>query len=172
MRKINNSIYTGLIVIVLCILISTRFDNKTIMLVIAALLGIILLIFSKPNIYPVRLIYAQIFYTCIVKFGISYFKIPSSANYLTDIFTILIIIYALIELRNKKISANIILPALVAVSFLLVTICGYIVNGQSILLYIWGFRNNFRFFGFFFGCIVLLKKRDIDVIFKLLILLF
>lgn len=166
MDIINDSKHIGLMVIVTCLLISTILNIKTIVIIIAFLLCIIILILIKPNVYPVRLIYAQIIYNSIIKFAISCFNIPNSANYLTDIFTLLIVIEALIELRTKKIKSSICLSALVVVAFFLVTIIGFVINGQTIFLYIWGFRNNFRFYGFFFGCVVLLKKKDIDVMLK------
>lgn len=118
---------------------------------------------------PARLIYAQIVYNCIIKFAISDLHVPYSANYVTDIFTFLIIINVLIELRNRNTKVKIGLPALFIVGLFLVTILGFIINRQSIFLYTWGFRNNFRFYVFFIGCVVLLKKKDIDVIFKILL---
>ena len=118
---------------------------------------------------PARLIYAQIIYNCIIKFAITNLHVPYSANYLTDIFTFLIIIKVLMELQSRKTQVKIGLPVFIITALFLVTILGFIINRQSIFLYIWGFRNNFRFYVFFIGCVVLLKKKDIDVIFKILL---
>ena len=55
---------------------------------------------------------------------------------------------------------------------LLVSIIGLILNLHSPLYYFWGFRNQFRFFFFFFGCTVFLKKETAEEILDLFDVLF
>ena len=52
--------------------------------------------------------------------------------------------------------------------FLLYTILVYLVQFQSGLYYLWGFRNNFRFYVSFFAFAAFLKTKDIDAFLKLL----
>lgn len=56
--------------------------------------------------------------------------------------------------------------------FLLVTLFAYIFNYQSILYYLWGLRNNFRFYVFFFALIVYFRKEYIPTAMRLFDVLF
>ena len=116
-----------------------------------------------------KLIHLQIFYTCIIKFFIGHFHIPSSANYLTDIITLVLFVLMIKKggLRIKKTSYNMWIFA-----FVLSTIISFCINGYSLFLYLWGARNIFRFFIFFSACIVFLKREDIDKIFSMLEVMF
>lgn len=173
MDKLFSSIICGAIVIFFSFLISIRLNSNLILIFIFALLfSMFMIIYIKPNIYPVRIIYMQIIYNFFIKFAIQYFRVPSSANYLTDVFTVMAMVYAFIELYKKRREINTKLPMVIITIFIIITISGFIINGQSVLLYLWGVRNNFRFFGFFFSCAVLLKKKDIDYIFKALLFIF
>ncbi|MDP4142968.1 MAG: hypothetical protein Q8936_00595 [Bacillota bacterium] len=163
--------FIALASIIICLLISIMVNSKKAIMTEGILLSGVLLILIKPNKHPIRLIYAQIIYNSIVKFGISCLHLPSSANYITDILTFLILVEALIHLPSKKIKGYIWLPCFVILTLFLITITGFIVNSQSIALYFWGVRNNFRMYIFFLGCVVLLKKKDIDGIFKVLLLI-
>ncbi len=44
-------------------------------------------------------------------------------------------------------------------AFLVMTLVGFALNVSSPLYYVWGFRNNFRFFVVFFSCIVFLRQQ-------------
>lgn len=52
--------------------------------------------------------------------------------------------------------------------FLVLTLVGFIINGGPIVYYLWGFRNNFRFFVFFLACVKFLDAEDIDGYMRLL----
>lgn len=54
------------------------------------------------------------------------------------------------------------------VLFFLYTLLVYILKYQSVLYYLWGFRNNFRFYIVFFGFIVFLRKKDVKFYLSLL----
>lgn len=43
-----------------------------------------------------------------------------------------------------------------------VTLIGFVLGAKSPLYYLWGFRNNFRFFIYFFACSVFLKQDDAE----------
>lgn len=74
------------------------------------------------------------------------------------------------NLLKASVQVKIILVA-VAV-FFLSTLVGLILNYQSILYYLWGIRNNFSFFIFFFACVLFLKAEDLDGYMKGLDILF
>lgn len=137
-----------------------------IVLAIGILLGIPALLFLIKK--PVRLVYAQLFYVLTIKILISDFGIPSIANYVTDIFMLLIGLCAIMKYIKEKPKLHIKGPILCVLFLFLSSVLGLIMNGQSMLLYVWGFRNIYRFFIFFFGCAVLLEKEDIAKIFKIL----
>lgn len=116
-----------------------------------------------------ELIQLQIIYNCIIKFFIGHLHVPASANYLTDVIT-LILLWLMIKdgnLRIKRTSSN-----LWIFCFIVCTVISFFVNGYSPFLYFWGARNIFRFFIFFSACIYFLKKEDIDKIFSFLEVLF
>lgn len=54
------------------------------------------------------------------------------------------------------------------IAFFIYSILGYMANYQSIIYYLWGLRNNFRFYLFFLLCIVILKKKDIPHFYRFL----
>ena len=56
--------------------------------------------------------------------------------------------------------------------FFVVTLIGAVVAFQSPLYYLWGFRNNFRFFVLFFACILYLKRENIDEYLRVFDILF
>ena len=153
----------------LLIFLSVGIYKDKIVLAFIFIVGLWILAILVKN--PVRLIYVQIIYNYIIKFAIQIFNIPSWANYATDLLTVLIVIAAIKEILTQEKKSNMKLPIAIVFFFLLTTVIGLIINGQSILLYIWGIRNNFRFYGFLFGCVVFLKKKDIDLIFKTTILI-
>lgn len=56
--------------------------------------------------------------------------------------------------------------------FLVLTWVGFIISGGPIKYYLWGFRNNFRFFVFFLACVKFLDAEDIDGYLRLMNKLF
>lgn len=166
-RNTKLSIFIGSLFL---LLLSASILTDKLVLFSAVIIGVIIFFLLINN--PVKLIYAQILYNCFVKFAIWSLGVPSILNYVTDILTLLIVIAAIRKLlSDDEKKSNMLLPMVIVVLFVLSTVVGLIINEQSIPLYMWGFRNNFRFYGFFFGCAILLKKKDIDVIFKIFIYL-
>ena len=145
-------------------LIGIKLRNMMLTLALVAGVPIIFMLIKVPK----RLIYAEIVYGLVVKYFISVFNVPSVANYVTDIINILAFIIAIGTYIKRKQQLNIKLTTKIVIAMIIFSIIGLIINGQSILLYIWGFRNIYRFFGFIFSCIVLLQKEDIKKIFSIL----
>lgn len=104
----------------------------------------------KRSLLARDLIKLQILYNCVIKFLIGHFHVPSAANYLTDAITLALFLLMLSE-SNAKIKKN--PQMLFFLGFFAVTIVSYAINMYSPMLYIWGARNIFRFYIFFFACV-------------------
>lgn len=163
----NINLYVYLIITYFILMISCVINPLlTLGFIIVSLLSIYL--FKKPK----RLIYAQIIYNCIIKILISDFNVPSFANYYTDFLTLLIVlaIFPIIKESKKKVHKVMILPIICILALLITGTISCIINRSSIMLYLWSFRNIYRFYAFFIGCAYLLKKEDIGNIFKILLM--
>lgn len=98
-------------------------------------------------------------------------SLPSILKYTADIAWIGLLVFMIfrrtIEIQKK------ILPivALVAVFFTYCLVM-YLINYQSVIYFLWGVRNNFRFYIFFFAIAVYLQERDAERVFEVLDFLF
>ena len=119
----------------------------------------------KRSLLARDLIKLQILYNCVIKFLIGHFHLPSMANYLTDAITLALFLLMLSESKGK-IKKN--PQILFFVSFFVVTIISYAINMYSPLLYIWGARNIFRFYVFFFSCVHYMDSSACYEIFEIL----
>lgn len=116
--------------------------------------------------YAVNLIYFQILYNIIAKYCISQFGFSNILSYVTDIVTILILLLSVGKLERDFKSSQyfgVHVWILIMISY---TIIDFIANLYNPLLYLWGLRNTYRFFIFFLCCVVNLRKKDIELIFK------
>ena len=120
--------------------------------------NIVIKIPSKKKI----LIYIQVIYVCFMLWLRDVVGLPSAILYLTDVITVLIIFLQFRDiirgLKTATVSPQIWIFGLI-VSFMLL---GAVINLVNPKLVIWGGRNNIRFFVFFFLCIALLSKRDVE----------
>ena len=65
------------------------------------------------------------------------------------------------------------LPLLITVIlFFIYCLTLYLLNYQSIIYFLWGMRNNFRFYVFFFAIVLYLSERDAEKSFKVFDILF
>lgn len=99
---------------------------------------------------------------------LDFLRLPNAIKYSLDICWIALIVLMAFNLSRKRIaiekgSLHIYVWIL---AFVVFTAVVYIFNYQSPLYYLWGFRNNFRFYIFFFACILFLKNSDLIDIFK------
>lgn len=119
-----------------------------------------------------NIIYIQLMLVCIMEFLISTFNITTGIRYLTDIILLCSIMFCFGKFtktfRQVGMTSIIIVLCLMFVS----SIISMIYNRSSLLLYLWGFRNNARIYLFFICCVVLLREKDIDLICKILSKLF
>ena len=117
-----------------------------------------------------KIIYLQIIYNLIVKFLINELHMPHFLNYFTDYLNMILIILILQNFTGKlKKIKEIRIQLIIIILYFIVTFVGLIIYRQPILLYIWALRNTFRFYVFFFGCVIFLKKEDITSMIHMLI---
>lgn len=89
-----------------------------------------------------------------------------SARYLMDIVWIMLFVMMTVCRRGVHLARAKTL-AFWAMLFAVYTLLVYIVQYQSGLYYLWGFRNNFRFYVAFLAFAAFLKERDIEGLLKL-----
>lgn len=97
--------------------------------------------------------------------------LPWVVRYLMDAVWLLLICFLLRSNPLKKESHIRSLAGWVGL-FLLITALVYLVQYQSVLYYLWGVRNNFRFYAAFFAISAFMTYEDIDGCFKLFDVLF
>ena len=117
----------------------------------------------KKRQQPQWLIWFIILYPFFFGTLIDLFKLPNAIKYLMDIAWIVLAVLAILNFNRKKISIEKqSLPLyLWVLAFFVFTVVIYIFNFQSPLYYLWGFRNNFRYYITFFMFILFLKKEDV-----------
>lgn len=101
---------------------------------------------------------------------ITMFNVPSTIMYLLDITNVISMIYIVYAKKTQKILQSLKASSLLKILLILsvVLIIGDIINLVNPLLIVWAIRNNFRAFIFFFICIVILEKEDVEKIFNIL----
>ena len=87
--------------------------------------------------------------------------LPTGIKYLIDVAWL--ILFGMIVLNKFRVtnreSKGILLYIAV---FFCITLIGFVINLQTPLYYLWGFRNNFRFFVFLIACIEFLDFESVD----------
>ena len=142
-----------------------------------ALLTVILTLFYVYRIHQNvkgkrKWIYYEIIYNCFIKFFIGFLGLPSYLNYLTDVFLLVLLIQELLSKRvyvygkQERVSNQ--SGLFIAVIYFIFTIFSFIYNKYSFLQYLWGIRNNFRFFVFAWLCCRNMKKKDFETLFDVL----
>lgn len=95
------------------------------------------------------------------------FYIPSAAKYLIDIS--LIVFLVIFGLKKQLVMDRRVVPLFtIVVLFFVYTLIVYCFNFQSPFYYVWGVRNNFRFYLAFFAFVMCINFETADWIFKLL----
>lgn len=118
-----------------------------------------------------KLIYFQIVYSIIIKFFISEFGFPYALNYVTDVITILLFLCVIKTYKKYAKYARFEYGVLILLIYFGYCILSSLFNSVSLFLFIWAFRNTFRFFAFFVGCFVCLDQEDEDKIWGYLLIL-
>ena len=107
----------------------------------------------------ITLYYNMFSYVLVYTLGLPRFML-----YLGDILTIWTFIYALHTQHKITIPKSFIFLFL----YLFIGILGGLFNSEPFSLMVWGLRNSLRYILFFYSCYVLLKKTDLEKVFKLL----
>ena len=118
---------------------------------------------------------AILFLPFLFSFLTEFLGLPRVIRFSIDFLIIIsIIIVAVNALLNRKFTVSRITSVLsvLVIVFFLYTLIAYLFNYQSVFYYIWGFRNNFRFFAAFFLFINFFEFDDVQDIFKAFDILF
>ena len=103
------------------------------------------------------------------------FKLPSAVKFVSDFLIIVSIIVVVLRSFSggRLMVSRIMLPiSLLILTFFIYTFVGYILNFQSAFYYIWGIRNNFRFFAAFFIFVYFFDQDLADASLKMFDVLF
>lgn len=117
-----------------------------------------------------RLCYLLIFWYVFAAILVGFLGCPKVIVYLGDLINVYIFLVAVrrtryrIDLKDKVLGSILI--------FILVSLLSGIINMQSPLLFLWGIRQNFRYFLFYYSCSVLLCEEDYRVLFNFIKALF
>lgn len=104
----------------------------------------------------------------IASINSGFLGLPTFLKYFFDVLSFALLFLLVVNQKSllKNTSTKVLL--IWAISFFLYTGLVYIDRYQSVVYYIWGLRNNFRFYIFFFACIAYLSVEDIKNYLKLL----
>ncbi len=97
-------------------------------------------------------------------FLIDVLSVPTAIKYIIDAMLIFALVLCVLNVAEKRSAIPTDAKVLFwwVIAFLLFTGVTYVVNFQSPFYFIWGVRNNFRFYVFFFACILFFEKSDIE----------
>ncbi len=108
------------------------------------------------------LVYIQIIFVLFMLFLRDVLSFPSVITYFTDVVLVLLAVQSFYNNPKLRIYKDA-LPQFVIVGFIVFFMFfGAVMNWVEPLLFIWGLRNNLRFFIFFFICVNLLELSDVD----------
>lgn len=94
-------------------------------------------------------------------------QLPSLLKYTLDVSWIILLL-CLLARRNGRTSKQTTELLIITIAFFALTLIGFLTHFDSALYYLWGLRNNLRFFVFFFACIFFIKARNVDSYFTLI----
>ena len=108
------------------------------------------------------LVWIQLYYTLFYGFFRDIFGFSGTIAYFLDALNIIIFIFAFLRVYRRVPVKNHCGATFGWIfAFFLSTIIGLIIVGGSGILYIWGFRNIFRYYAFFVSCVTFLDVDDV-----------
>lgn len=123
-------------------------------------------ILNKKFLFTYRqFIIIGVFIICFFQGIISMILPNVPAKYMCDVLLLLSIPFLLTEESYRR--QNVFFLWLFMIAFLFVGIISCLINNARIINFLWGFRNYFRLYLFFFLCIYFLGTRELDVCMKL-----
>ena len=124
------------------------------------------LIYVKKRTFPqIVVLYIMLLPFCF-GFFIELLRVPNIIKYTIDVFWIGLF-FLMIFKRSIMVKKNTVVSLLLILAFLLYSFTVYLFNYQSPFYFLWGLRNNFRFYVFFFAVISFTAIEDVDLIFKI-----
>ena len=117
-------------------------------------------------------IYIQIIFVCFMLWIRDTLGLPSAITYLTDIFTIYMIVFRFFSIKKGFLRRDLRSQRTIILCIFISMFIGVIINLVKPLLVLWGLRNSFRFFVFFFICVGILTRKDIIKFVKFFKILF
>ena len=126
----------------------------------------------KPSSHGAALIFSVIIWYIFSAVLIGFFGFPKVIVYIGDVLNIWLFVNAVYKLKSKdyKVSRNMVLLFMIA--FAGIALGSSIINMESPLLILWGIRQNFRYFIFYFSCLMFMHEEDIDILLKIVATLF
>ena len=116
---------------------------------------------------PKRLVYATIVYCFCCKLLVGDFGFPSILNYGYDGLIALALFFALLQERKASTSKRDWgIAGLIVLLFAFTCVASALLNTVQPMLFLWAFRNVFRFFAFFYCCVVFLDRKDVAFVVK------
>lgn len=156
--------FAMLLTLMLC-----KLENPLIGLVVIAAVPAVAWLCMRPK----RLVYTIIVYCFCCKLLVGDFALPSILNYGYDVLVVLALLFALLQRRSTLADKRDWgVSGLVVFGFALVCVFSALLNAVHPVLFVWAVRNVFRFFAFFYCCVVFLDRADVLRIVKALGIVF
>lgn len=121
---------------------------------------------------PKRLVYVLVVYSFVVKYLVDDLGVPGVANYLCDGLLILSLVLALLRGKDSLRSALLVPVGVALLFFWVAATLSAVLNGTSLVLYVWAIRNTFRLFGIVYCCVRLLDRADVLTLVHVIVLFF
>lgn len=112
------------------------------------------------------IIWMMLIITFFLSTGINFFYLPSMIKYSLDLLWLFLLLI-IIKSHKPNVSKEIVFLCAWIICFFVITIINYTLNYQSILYYLWGVRNNFRFYVFFIACVFFVRANGVEENLKL-----
>lgn len=100
-----------------------------------------------------------------------FLSLPAFVKHIADVAWIGLFGFMVFQ-RNIQVNKSISPIVILVVTFFVYCLIMYLINYQSIIYFLWGTRNNFRFYIFFFAVVHYLQERDAEKSFRVLDILF
>lgn len=115
----------------------------------------------KKRKQPEYLILLIVFLPFLFGVLLDFMLLPNALKYVLDLAWVVLLALMFMNLEIcKAVTRSVSILIVGFIVFVLATFVIYIFNYQSVFYYLWGVRNNFRFFVLFFACIIFLKRED------------
>lgn len=92
---------------------------------------------------------------------------PSAIKYTADLALVVLLLIAYMS-KNLTMDPQAEKPLRIVIAFLLVSVIGLVLEYQSIIYYLWGIRNNIRFYVFFVVCALVMNRDTAEDCMRLL----